>query len=98
MRAVMVPKFGPPSVFEERDIETPRLKPQDVLVRVEAAGVNFADLMARVGLYPDAPKLPFAPGYEIAGVVEAVGDKAAAEFEPGARVMAVTRFWGYADD
>lgn len=97
MRAVMVPRFGPPSVLEERDVEEPRLRPQHLRVRVEAAGVNFADLMARVGLYPDAPKLPFAPGYEVAGVVEAVGEKAAAEFEPGTRVMAVTRFWGYAE-
>lgn len=97
MRAIVVPRHGPPSVFEERDLPDPRLKPQDLRVRVEAAGVNFADLMGRVGLYPDAPPLPFAPGYEVAGVVEEAGERAAAEFPPGTRVMAVTRFGGYAD-
>lgn len=97
MRAIVIPHNGPPSVFEERELPDPRVKPQDVRVRVEAAGVNFADLMGRVGLYPDAPKLPYAPGYEIAGVVEEAGAKADPELTPGTRVMAVTRFWGYAD-
>jgi NADPH:quinone reductase-like Zn-dependent oxidoreductase len=97
MRAVVIPRHGPPSVFEERDLPDPRLKPQDLRVRVEAAGVNFSDLMGRVGLYPDAPKLPYAPGYEIAGVVEEAGPKADPGLEPGTRVMAITRFWGYAD-
>ena len=97
MRAIVIPRHGPPQVFEERELPDPRLKPQDLRVRVDAAGVNFADLMGRVGLYPDAPKMPYAPGYEVAGVVEEVGAKAEGDFEPGQRVMAVTRFWGYAD-
>ena len=71
MRAIVIPKHGPPEVFEEREIEERRLTPQDVRIRVEAAGVNFADLMGRVGLYPDAPALPYAPGYEVAGTVVA---------------------------
>lgn len=97
MRAIVIPRFGPPSVFEDREIEDPRLRPRDVRVRVEAAGVNFADLMGRVGLYPDAPKLPYAPGYEVAGIVEEAGEKADPGLTPGTRVMAITRFWGYAD-
>jgi len=97
VRAIVVPRFGPPEVFEEREIEERRLTPQDVRIRVEAAGVNFADLMGRVGLYPDAPPLPYAPGYEVAGVVEEAGERASAEFPRGTRVVAVTRFWGYAD-
>jgi len=97
MRAIVVSRHGSPDVLEERELPDPRLKPQDLRVRVEAAGVNFADVMGRVGLYPDAPKLPFAPGYEVAGVVEEVGEKADPGFAPGTRVMAVTRFWGYAD-
>jgi len=97
MRAIVIPRNGPPSVFEERELPDARLKPQDVRVRVEAAGVNFADLMGRVGLYPDAPKLPYAPGYEVAGVIEEVGAKVDPALVPGTRVMAVTRFWGYAE-
>jgi len=97
MRAIVIPKNGPPEVFEEREISERPLAPRDVRIRVEAAGVNFADLMGRVGLYPDAPPMPYAPGYEVAGVVEEVGSKVEAPLTVGARVVAVTRFWGYAD-
>jgi NADPH:quinone reductase-like Zn-dependent oxidoreductase len=68
-----------------------------VRIRVEAAGVNFADLMGRVGLYPDAPALPYAPGYEVAGTVVEAGARVDPALSPGTRVVAVTRFWGYAD-
>lgn len=98
MRAIVIPRNGPPEVFEERELPDRHLAPKDVRIRVEAAGVNFADLMARVGLYPDAPKeMPYAPGYEVAGVVEAVGAKVEPPVVVGARVVAATRFWGYAD-
>lgn len=97
MRAIVIPKHGPPSVFEERELPDPRLAPRDVRIRIEAAGVNFADLMGRVGLYPDAPPMPYAPGYEVAGVVEEAGPKVDEAVRPGARVMATTRFWGYAE-
>lgn len=65
-------------------------------MRVKAAGVNFADLMARQGLYPDAPDLPSVLGYEVAGEVEAVGDDVDS-VAVGDRVMAATRFGGYAE-
>lgn len=97
MKAIVIPKNGPPGVFEEREVEDRRLRPGDLRIRVEACGVNFADLMGRVGLYPDAPPLPYAPGYEVAGVVEEAGESAPSDKQPGARVMATTRFWGYAD-
>jgi NADPH:quinone reductase-like Zn-dependent oxidoreductase len=96
MRAIVVSRNGPPDVLEERELPDERLRPKDVRIRVEAAGVNFADLMGRVGLYPDAPPLPYAPGYEVAGVVEEAGPEAASSLPPGTRVMAATRFWGYA--
>ena len=97
MRALVIPRNGPPSVFEEQEVPDRRLAPKDVRIRVEAAGVNFADLMGRIGLYPDAPALPYAPGYEVAGVIEEVGDQVDEALAPGTRVMATTRFWGYAD-
>jgi NADPH:quinone reductase-like Zn-dependent oxidoreductase len=66
-----------------------------VLIDVHAAGINFADLMARLGLYPDAPKPPSVVGYEVAGTVAAAGD--GVTLAPGTRVMAPTRFGGYAE-
>ena len=73
----------------------PEVGPGEVRVRVRAAGVNFADLLARVGLYPDAPKPPCVVGYEIAGDVDAVGE-GVEDFEIGQRVMGGSRFGGYA--
>ena len=74
----------------------PPVGPGQVRVRVRAAGINFADVMARVGLYPDAPKPPTVMGYEVAGEVEAVGEGANG-FAPGQRVAAATRFNGFAE-
>ena len=68
----------------------------EVLVDVKAAGINFADLMARIGLYPDAPKPPCVVGYEVAGTVKALGD-GVERFAVGDRVMAGTRFGGYSE-
>jgi NADPH:quinone reductase-like Zn-dependent oxidoreductase len=67
-----------------------------VRIRVRAAGINFADLLARVGLYPDAPKVPCVIGYEVAGVVDQVGPGVTG-FREGDRVLAMTRFGGYTD-
>lgn len=65
-------------------------------MEVKAAGINFADLMARIGLYPDAPKPPCVVGYEVAGSVKALGDGIDG-FALGDRVMAGTRFGGYSE-
>jgi NADPH:quinone reductase-like Zn-dependent oxidoreductase len=67
-----------------------------VRIAVRAAGINFADTMARVGLYPDAPKPPCVLGYEVAGVVDSVGE-GVTDFKSGDRVMAGTRFGGQAE-
>ena len=58
MRAVVITKTGPPEVLQVQERPDPQPGPGQVAIDVHAAGVNFADTMARVGLYPDAPKLP----------------------------------------
>jgi len=70
--------------------------PGEVGIAVHAAGVNFADILARLGVYPDAPKPPMVVGYEVSGVVDAVGADVEA-IAPGDRVIALTRFGGHAD-
>src|SRR4051795_5589957 len=96
MRAAVLPRHGGPDVFEIQERPDPSLGPGRVLVRVRAAGINFADLMARQGLYPDAPDLPAVLGYEVAGEVEDVGD-GVEDFAPGDRVWAACRFGGYSE-
>src|SRR4029077_11249155 len=69
-----------------------------IRIAVRAAGINFADLMARVGLYPDAPKLPCVVGYEVAGEIDQIGPGAGASGHAvGDRVLAMPKFGGYTD-
>jgi NADPH:quinone reductase-like Zn-dependent oxidoreductase len=96
MRQAVIPRHGPPDVFEIREAPDPVPRDGEVRVRVRAAGVNFADVLARLGLYPDAPKPPFVVGYEVAGYVDAIG-RSVTGFSEGDRVVAMTRFGGYAD-
>ncbi|HET6924151.1 MAG TPA: medium chain dehydrogenase/reductase family protein [Anaeromyxobacteraceae bacterium] len=96
MRAVWIARAGGPEVLEVRETPEPSPGRGQVRVRVRAAGLNFAEVMARQGLYPDAPRLPCVMGYEVAGVVDAVGE-GVAEPAPGARVLALTRFGGHAE-
>ena len=93
MQQIWIPRTGPPEVLELREAPTPTPGPGEVLVEVEAAGVNFADLLARQGIYPDAPPLPAVVGYEVAGRVAAVGE--GVRLDVGAGVVALTRFGGY---
>jgi NADPH:quinone reductase-like Zn-dependent oxidoreductase len=95
MRAIEIPKYGPPDVLRVVEKPDPVAGPGQVLVEVGAAGVNFADTMARVGLYADAPKPPMVVGYEVAGTITAVGEGVDAA-RVGERVMAGTQFGGYA--
>ena len=96
MKALIIAGHGGPEKLVVREWPDPVAGPGQALVRVRAAGVNFADLMARAGLYPEAPKPPCVVGYEIAGVVEAVGD-GVEEVAVGDRVLGGTRFGGYAE-
>jgi NADPH:quinone reductase-like Zn-dependent oxidoreductase len=96
MREVVITRHGAPDVLEERPRQTPEPGPGQVRIRVKACGVNFADVLARMDLYPDAPKPPLVPGYEVSGYVDAVG-RGPARHEAGRHVIALTRFGGYAD-
>ena len=95
MRSVWIPKAGPPEVLEVRESADPSPRAGQVLIRVRAAGVNFADVSARLGFYPDAPPFPCVVGYEVAGVVEQAPEVSG--IAPGQRVVALTRFGGYAE-
>ena len=96
MRQVWITKAGPPEVLQVREAPDPVAGDGQVRVRVHAAGINFADLMARVGLYPDAPKLPCVVGYEVAGVIDQVG-AGVTHVAVGDRAFAMPRFGGYSD-
>jgi NADPH:quinone reductase-like Zn-dependent oxidoreductase len=96
MRQVWIPKAGPPEVLEVREAPDPTPAAGEMRVRVEATGVNFADIMGRLGIYPDLPKMPVVVGYEVAGRVDAVGDGVERAWV-GRDVLAATRFGGYAD-
>jgi NADPH:quinone reductase-like Zn-dependent oxidoreductase len=96
MRALVITKAGGPQVLKVEERPDPVAGPGEVLVAVKAAGINFADVMARAGLYPDAPKTPSVVGYEIAGEVIEVGEGVEG-YAPGDRVLGGTRFGGYAE-
>jgi NADPH:quinone reductase-like Zn-dependent oxidoreductase len=95
MRAVEIPKYGAPEVLRVVEREDPVAGPGQVLIDVAACGVNFADTLARVGLYADAPKPPMVVGYEVAGTIIDIGD-GVDPLRHGERVMAGTQFGGYA--
>jgi NADPH:quinone reductase-like Zn-dependent oxidoreductase len=95
VRVVVIPEAGDCDVLRVEERPDPPLQRGHVRIAVRAAGVNFADTMARMGVYPDAPPLPAVVGYEVSGEVAEVGEGVTA-FSPGDRVMAGTRFGGYA--
>jgi NADPH:quinone reductase-like Zn-dependent oxidoreductase len=96
VRAVVLTCQGGPEVLRVEERPDPAVGPGQVRIAVRAAGINFADTLARVGLYPDAPDTPCVLGYEIAGEVEALGD-GVEDLKVGDRVMAGTRFGGQAE-
>jgi len=96
VRQIWISKAGPPEVLQVREAADPEPGDGEARIRVKAAGINFADLMARVGLYPDAPKIPCVVGYEVSGVVDQVG-KGVTNVKEGDRVLAMPKFGGYTD-
>src|SRR2546426_4633526 len=96
MRAVVTTAAGDVRVMKVEERPDPQPKSGQVLIRVKAAGLNFADILARQGLYPDGPKKPCVMGYEVAGVIEGVGDQVDQALV-GKAVVAMTRFGGQSE-
>lgn len=92
----MITEAGAPEVLKVQDRPAPAPGAGQVRVAVKAAGINFSDVMARMGLYPDAPKLPAVVGYEFAGEVESLGTGVEG-VAVGDRVLGGCRFGGYAE-
>ena len=96
MRTILINKTGDPKVMDLVQVPQPVPGSGEVVIQVKSSGINFADILARKGLYPDAPKLPLTPGYEVAGVISDAGPEVS-ESLIGKNVIAFTRFGGYAD-
>ncbi|WJD62545.1 NADPH:quinone oxidoreductase family protein [Pseudomonas kurunegalensis] len=96
MKAVLCKTLGPARNLVLEDVASPLPKKNEILLDVQAAGVNFPDTLIIEGKYQFQPPLPFSPGGEAAGVVAAVGEKAGA-FKVGDRVMALTGWGAFAE-
>lgn len=96
-RAIRIERHGPPRVLVEREIPLREPGTAEVHLRVAAAGVNFADLAMRMGLYGTVPARPYSPGFEVAGEVVGVG-RDVREWRSGDRAVALLRHGGYAHD
>jgi len=94
MRQIIITKWGSVDVLKIQERPDPKPSHSQALIRMKASGVNFADILARKGLYPDAPKPPCVVGYEVSGIVEAVGEGVDKTLI-GKSVLALTAFGGY---
>jgi NADPH:quinone reductase len=95
MKALMCHAYGPIADLRLEEVPTPTPGAAQVLIKVEAASINFPDALIVQGLYQFKPPLPFSPGAELAGVVEAVGDEVK-DLKPGDRVIASTMHGSFA--
>ncbi|ELZ84324.1 NADPH:quinone reductase [Haloferax larsenii JCM 13917] len=95
MKSIVVTEYGRSDTLDVRETETPEPGPGEVRIAVEAAGINFADIMQRRGHYRDGPTPPYTPGLEAAGTIDAVGE--GVEREVGERVVAMTGTGAYAE-
>jgi synaptic vesicle membrane protein VAT-1 len=94
-RDIVIEKYGSASTLQLREIAPRTPADDEVAIDVAYSGINFADIQMRLGFYPDAPKRPFVPGYEVSGKVTAVGH-GVRDLKPGDAVVAGTYFGGYA--
>ncbi len=95
MKAVFITRYGGPEVLRAEDRPDVQPAPGQVRIQVRAAGINFADLMQRMGLYPTRLRPPYVPGFEVAGTVDVVGE-GVAHWRPGTRALAMLPHGGYA--
>ena len=95
MQAVMLTRKGGPEVLETVEVPLPEPGPGDVRVKIQATGVGATDITMRRGSYLYAPRIPFIPGYESIGIVDAVG-KGVTSLKAGDRVCALLVYGGYA--
>jgi NADPH:quinone reductase-like Zn-dependent oxidoreductase len=96
VRQIVTTGTGGIEVLEVQEEPDPQPRKGEVLIRVRAAGLNFADILSRQGLYPDSPPKPVVMGYEVSGVIEAVGEGINTDFV-GKSVAAMTRFGGQSE-
>ena len=96
MRKIVYPRAGGVDVIQIVDSSNPIPGPGEVCVKVNKAGLNFAELMMRQGLYGSSPKFPFTPGYEASGEIIGLGE-GVDSFKEGDRVLALTGFGGWAE-
>jgi synaptic vesicle membrane protein VAT-1 len=96
MKAIPIKRAVDAEALQVEEWAKPSPAPDEVLIEVKAFGLNFADIMARKGQYNDAPKFPFVPGYEVAGIVREVGAMVKS-IAVGDEVLALTLFFGYAE-
>lgn len=96
MKQIFISGHGGPEKLELREAVDPSPNEGELRIRVAASGINFADVLARQGLYPDAPKVPCVVGYEVSGTVDAVGPGVDQGWQ-GKEVFGLTRFGGYSD-
>ena len=96
MRQIWIPKAGKPDILQIQNAPNPTPRTGEVRIRVQTCGVNFADVLGRMGMYPDAPSTPFVPGYEVAGIVDLIG-QGVPDIQEGDSVFAITQFGGYSD-
>src|SRR5258705_4330134 len=96
MRQIVTTANGGVEVLKVQEAPDPTPAKGEVLIRVKAAGLNFADILARQGLYPDGPKKPCVMGYEVSGVIESIGD-GVDQTLLGKPVVALTPFGGQSE-
>src|SRR6478672_6951681 len=96
VRQIVTTGTGGIDVMKVQEKPDPRPRAGEVLIRVRAAGLNFADILSRQGLYPDSPPKPVVMGYEVSGVIESVGEGVNTSFV-GKLVAAMTRFGGQSE-